>query len=127
MSVFCGRAKAILLPIIEPIIPKIPIIIPLFINSLSLNFGITAATELGIAVINETPCAAKFPIPPKKISKGILIIPPPIPSNPEPNPERMPMRIYNKIFSSNLELKFVQNTFCKLQTTKVQRTFFVNF
>ena len=29
MSVFCGRAKAILLPIIEPIIPKIPIIIPL--------------------------------------------------------------------------------------------------
>ena len=107
MSVFCGRAKAILLPIIEPIIPKIPIIIPLFINSLSLNFGITAATELGIAVINETPCAAKFPIPPKKISKGILIIPPPIPSNPEPKPERIPMRIYNKIFSSNLELKLV--------------------
>ena len=68
---------------------------------------LTAATELGIAVINETPCAAKFPIPPKKISKGILIIPPPIPSNPEPKPERIPMRIYNKIFSSNLELKLL--------------------
>ncbi len=82
-----------LLPITDPRIPKTPIMIPLLMKSLDLNFGITAATELGIAVIKEIPCAVKFPIPPKNISKGILIIPPPIPNNPDPNPERIPIII----------------------------------
>ncbi len=96
-----------LLPITDPRIPKTPIITPLLINSLFLNLGITAAIELGIAVIKEIPCAARFPMPPKNISKGILIIPPPIPNRPDPNPERIPIIIYSRMFSSNLVEKFV--------------------
>ena len=77
---------------------------PLFANSRSFfSFVYAAVSAVGTVAINEKPCAGKFPKPPKKINKGILTIPPPIPSRPDSIPENTPINKYKKIFPSYCE------------------------
>lgn len=100
----CGNLNAKLPPSTDPNMPEIPTILPLFANSRSFfSFVYAAVRAVGTVAINEKPCAGKFPKPPKKINRGILTIPPPIPSRPDSIPENTPINKYKKIFPSYCE------------------------
>ena len=80
-------------PTIEPKTPNTPTIKPIFSSSVSFLILVAAAVSaVGIVVSNEIPWAMICSKPPKNISIGILIIPPPIPRRPEPIPDTRPIK-----------------------------------
>ena len=80
-------------PTIEPKTPKTPTIKPIFSSWVSFLILVAAAVSaVGIVVSNEIPWAMICSKPPKNISIGILIIPPPIPRRPEPIPDTRPIK-----------------------------------
>ena len=83
----------------EPTKPNVPTMSPIFLDFASFfSFVIAAVNAVGTVVIKEIPWATTCSNPPNKTSRGILIIPPPIPSNPEPIPDTKPITKNKYVF-----------------------------